>query len=89
MNELEFVNIFKTLGNRKRFQILRLLKREKEISVGVIASEIRLSFKATSKHLSLLLRVGLVEYENRQNKVFYRLLNSDQPLVNLLLKRFV
>ncbi len=89
MTETELINLFKILGNRRRWQILRLLKKENECSVGEIAGRIRLSFKATSKHLGLLLRSGLVDYENRQNRVFYYLVRQANQLADLLLKKFV
>lgn len=47
----EYERILKALANRRRLAILRHIRREKEARVGDIASAIRLSFKATSRHL--------------------------------------
>ena len=50
--ELEW--ILKALANRRRLGILRVLKQNREATVGDIAAEIRLSFRSTSKHLGVL-----------------------------------
>ena len=71
MKEIE--NILKALANRRRLTILKLLKNQREVSVGQIAENIRLSFKATSKHLNILAKVNLLEKEQRSLTVFYSL----------------
>lgn len=71
-------HVLKALANRRRLAILRLLKKRKELPVGEIADSIDLSFKATSKHLSVLTKAGLVEWEQRSLNYFYRL-KSDLP----------
>jgi DNA-binding transcriptional ArsR family regulator len=63
----------KAFANRRRLAILRFLKTTKEASVGDIAEEIRLSFKATSKHLGILLSAGIVDREQRSLQMFYHL----------------
>lgn len=65
--------VLKALANRRRIAIVRYLKRQKEATVGDIASEIKLSFKATSKHLTLLAAADIVEREQRSLNMFYRL----------------
>ncbi len=69
----------KALANRRRLAILRFLKTGKEASVGDIAEEIKLSFKATSKHLGVLSAAGIVDREQRSLQMFYRL-SSDISL---------
>ena len=71
MKDLE--RILKALANKRRLAILKFLKRKKEASVGSIAGEIHLSFKSTSRHLSILASAGLVEKEQRSTQVFYRI----------------
>ena len=63
----------KALANRRRLAILSHLKQEGEVSVGDIAAAIRLSVKATSKHLGLMLAADLLEREQRGLLMFYRL----------------
>ena len=75
----EFENILKALANRRRLAILKFLKKHKEASVGEIADEINLSFKATSKHLNILARAGLLDKDQRSLTVYYQL-SPDQKL---------
>jgi len=66
----------KALANRRRLAILRFIREEKEANVGEVAEEIRLSFKATSRHLSILSSADLLEREQRSSQVFYQLPKS-------------
>ena len=83
MKELE--RTLKVLGNRRRLAILRYLKANKEATVGEIAGEIHLSFKATSKHLALLSSNDIVEKEQRSLQVFYRAASVQRPTVRHVL----
>lgn len=58
-----FEPILKALANRRRLEILSHLKHKKEASVTQIAEHLKLSVKATSKHLSLLASVGILDKE--------------------------
>jgi DNA-binding transcriptional ArsR family regulator len=71
--------ILKALANRRRLAILIYLKRNKEAPVGEIASEIHLSFRATSKHLGILSAVDIVEKDQRSLRMFYRLASNQKP----------
>ncbi|MDO8560789.1 MAG: metalloregulator ArsR/SmtB family transcription factor [bacterium] len=73
MKELE--RPLKALANRRRLAILKHLKREKEAPVWDIAEAIRLSLKATSKHLGVLSAADIVERDQRGLQMFYRLSN--------------
>ncbi|MDB5237919.1 MAG: hypothetical protein JWM46_189 [Candidatus Kaiserbacteria bacterium] len=65
--------VLKACANKRRLGILRHLKKAKESAVGDIAHAIKLSFKATSKHLAILNAAGLVEREQRNVQMFYTL----------------
>lgn len=65
--------ILKALANRRRLEIIKYIKGKKEASVGDIAEHIKLSFKSTSRHLSILLGADLLEKEQRSLSVFYSL----------------
>jgi len=65
--------ILKALANRRRLAIVLYLKKAKEDTVGDVAAEINLSFKATSKHLAVLYAADIVEKEQRSLMMFYRL----------------
>ena len=76
---------FKVLANRRRLVILRLLKRRGCAVVGEIAGEIKLSFKATSKHLNILYVAGLVDKEQQSLSVQYFLKNGlREPLCTII-----
>ncbi len=74
MKELE--KQMKALANQRRLSILKYLKRTPNSSVGDIAEEIKLSFKATSKHLGILYAAGIVEKEQDIVTVNYRIAKS-------------
>ena len=77
MQDLE--RIVKGLANRRRLAILKHLRQRREASVTDIARAIKLSFKSTSRHLSVLGAARLLEHEQRGLQVFYRL-SSGLPL---------
>ena len=78
--------VLKASANRRRFRILSFLKREHEATVGEIAEHINLSFKSTSRHLSVLYAAELVERTQRSSEVFYRLTGILHPIVSEVLK---
>lgn len=86
MKDLE--KILKAFANRRRLTILKYLKSVKEVSVGEIAGEIHLSFRATSKHLGILAAADIVEKDQRSLQVFYRISKnlpfSARHLISLL-----
>ena len=75
----------KGLANKRRLAILYFLKKRKESSVGAIAEEIKLSFKSTSRHLITLDAAGLVDKEQRNLQVFYRLADDAPPILRMVL----
>lgn len=72
MNDKDLEKLLKALANKRRLMIIRAVKKG-ELSVGEIADKIHLSFKSTSRHLGLLAAADLVEREQRNTQVFYRL----------------
>jgi DNA-binding transcriptional ArsR family regulator len=70
MQQLE--KIFKALANRRRLAIIFYLRRVTEANVGDIAKEIKLSLRATSRHLVQLERSGILEKRQKCKKVFYQ-----------------
>ena len=65
--------ILKALANRRRLMILKLLDKTTKLAVGDIAKEIKLSFKATSKHLGLLRAADIIEREQVSSQMYYSL----------------
>ena len=78
MKNLE--RVLKALANKRRLEILKALKggRDKELSVGEISERINLSFKATSRHLSILISADILGKEQRGLQVFYRIVMSNR-----------
>ncbi|MEK7566911.1 MAG: metalloregulator ArsR/SmtB family transcription factor [Patescibacteria group bacterium] len=68
--------VLKALANRRRLNIVKYLKKEKEATVGDIAEAIKLSFKSTSRHLAVLSAADIVDKEQRGLGVWYRLLSE-------------
>lgn len=79
LNRLE--KILKALANRRRLAIVQYLKKTKEANVSDIADKIRLSFKSTSKHLAVLFAADIVEKEQRQLQMHYRLSKNLENVV--------
>ena len=83
MKELE--KIIKALANRRRLAVLRYLKKNKEATVGEIAEEINLSFRATSKHLTILATADIVEKEHRGLEMWYSLAVHQRPAAKYII----
>ncbi len=82
MKDLE--RILKALANKRRLAILKHLKGGKA-SVSDIAKTIKLSFKATSKHLTILTGAGILEKEQDGLIMWHSLSGSKNPLVSKVL----
>ena len=59
------------MGNERRLAILKHLLHKKELSVGLIAEMIALSFKSVSRHLSVLYGADLIEVRQSGLNRFY------------------
>ena len=75
----------RAIANRRRLAILKYLKENRSAPVGEIAHEINLSFKATSRHLGILLAVDIVEREQESLQAFYSLSPTQKPEVRQVL----
>jgi DNA-binding transcriptional ArsR family regulator len=85
MSEKELEKVLKALANKRRLAILRFIKKSNRASVGEIAGAIKLSFKATSKHLLILSNTDILEKEQESLTMFYFLPEKSNPLVSKLL----
>ena len=83
MKELE--KVLKALANRRRLAILKYLKARGEATVGDIAHEIKLSFKATSRHLAVLHACDSIEKDQRSSHVFYHITIPSKPAIKHIL----
>ena len=77
MNDKQLVKILKAIGSDRRLAILKYLKN-REMSVSQISKLIKLSFRSTSKHLSVLFATGLVDAkQDNLNRIYS--ISSDFP----------
>ena len=87
MNERIMERIFKALANRRRLIVLTFLRKHKKASVGEIAENLKLSFRSTSKHLNILADIGIVEKEQLDKYVFYKLSDDFSKNIRLILSQ--
>ncbi len=73
VNAKELEKILKAVASKRRIEILRFIRAKREISVGDIAEEVRISIKAASKHLRVLYIAGFVEREQQGALALYRI----------------
>jgi len=85
MKEREFERVLKALANKRRLAIISLLKKKYEASVGEIAENIKLSIKATSKHLNLMLSADILDKEQRSLQMYYSISTSCPKLARLII----
>ena len=83
-NTREIEKILKVLANKRRLAIILFLKQKKEAKVGDVADEIKISFKATSKHLAQLFNADIVEREQRGLQMWYKLSVKQNNIVKYI-----
>lgn len=81
----ELEKVLKAVANRKRLEILKFLKNSDAASVGEIAEHIKLSFRSTSRHLSVLNKADIVQYERDGLNVNYSISDKPSSVVNHIL----
>lgn len=83
MKNLE--KFFKALANRRRLAIIKVLSKNKELQVAVIAEKINLSFTSTSKHLRILHQLDILDRRQENLVVYYRLANPLPSIIKQLI----
>lgn len=73
--------ILKALANPRRIAILKYLQKHNRASVSAIATHIKLSFKATSKHLAILSNAEIVEKQQEGLVMWHSLTKQKHPIV--------
>ena len=76
--------ILKSIANRRRLVILNCLQGKRELPVGNIAKQIKLSFRSTSKHLSILYASDLLDKEQKSILMFYRLNSKGRKILSAI-----
>jgi DNA-binding transcriptional ArsR family regulator len=77
--------ILKAVANKRRLAVIKFLSRTEQSSVGSIAEEIKLSFKSTSRHLSILFNADILERKQTSTTVLYRLVRPLSPILKTLI----
>lgn len=91
MKEKELERVFKALANKRRLSILIFLKKKiglNGVDVGGISEHIKLSYKSTSKHLSVLVGADILDREQSGLQVFYCINKEAPEIVNKILLIF-
>ena len=83
MKNLE--KILKGLANRRRLRIIKLLLKNKEMTVTEISEMINLSFKSTSRHLSILRHLEIVDKRQMGLNMRYYLSHPLPAVLKLIL----
>ena len=65
--------VFRALANVNRLKILQMLSGGHTMTVGDIAQELEISFKAVSNHLAILKNLDVLEARGAAGHVFYSL----------------
>ena len=88
MDDKDLERVMKAFSNKRRIAIVRFIKKSREAAVGEIAESIKLSFRATSKHLSVLFGANILEKEQRGLYIFYKVAGdmpqASQKILSLL-----
>ncbi len=77
--------ILKALANRRRLAILAYLDKHREATVTDLGAYVKLSIKATSKHLNLLYHAELLDRRQIGLSVYYSLAKPLHPLARVSL----
>ena len=85
MKVKELEKLFKSLGNKRRLKIAKTLFESRGLSVSEVAGEIKLSIKATSKHLLNLFNTNILEKEQRSKNVYYKITKEADPLIKTII----
>jgi len=80
MNTGPYEGLFKNLGNKTRFKIIRTL-RERPKSVTEISEEINMEQSAVSHHLKQLKQCKLINSEVKGRKRIYSLSETVEPVL--------
>jgi len=76
----QWATICRGLGSPNRLQILKILRSRGSSSVTELSEELGITLKNTSRNLSILSNLDLVQFKGRVGRVFYELnpdLNTD------------
>jgi DNA-binding transcriptional ArsR family regulator len=82
----QWATVFRGLGNPNRLKILKILSQSEKVAVSSLAEELGISLKNTSRNLSILLNLDLVEFQGKHDRVYYSLNRNVAEEVRIILK---
>lgn len=74
----------KGFANHRRIQVLELLNKQPELSVGEITEELKVSFKTASEHIRRLAIAGLVIKRSDGLNIRHRLTDKGKTILIFL-----
>ncbi|MDC0036964.1 metalloregulator ArsR/SmtB family transcription factor [bacterium] len=66
-----FIKFFKAIANEDRLEIVKLLKKNKEMFAQDIEQRFYLEQSTTSHHLNMLKKAGITKSRKEGRKIFY------------------
>lgn len=75
----------KCLANENRLAIVAYLKIKRSASVGEIADNLKISFKATSKHLAILEKGGVLVRRSDNPFMIYSISSDSSNLIKSII----
>lgn len=67
----KFIKFFKALANEERIEIIKLLKKNKEMFAQDVENHFYLEQSTTSHHLNTLKNAGVAKSRKQGRKIFY------------------
>lgn len=77
--------ILKTLASKRRLSIICYLRKKSEAKVGDIAEAINLSLTSTSKHLIQLFNANILDRNQKNLEMWYKLSPKQNNIVNYII----
>lgn len=84
INVRNMERVLKALANKRRLAILHHLVKNRSATVGELAALNRIAMGSTSRHLSILKGVDLVDQEQKSVEIYYRLTVDGERLIQKL-----
>lgn len=69
--DIQLIKIFSALGDKTRYQILKILSNEEDICVSELAEQVGISNAGVSQQLKILEQAGLVERNRMGQRICY------------------
>ena len=78
--------LFRAFSNRRRLNIVKMLISEGSANIEDLASELKLSYKATYQHMARLVERGILDKERSSGGVIYFLDSNMDKAAKVLLE---